>query len=341
MDRNGIGGLGPGACRIAGWGVGMVATGGAVVGSTLGTAGSTLGTLYRGVRSIARPAGMRAAAVEAGWLTAHLALYPWGVLAEQLYPDGPYGHYRTETLNPVQRGLVIADIRAARTPILLVHGHADNRSVFAVFARALRRRGFGVVHAINYSVLTTLTGEVRGAARRLGQEVEQICEQTGADEVHLVGHSLGGLVARYYVQRLGGHARVHTLVTLGTPHGGTAVAYLLPTPMARQLRPDSDVVAELADPAPGCRTRFLAVWSALDQMVIPQRNARLDHPDLGATNLRLRDVGHLSLLVDPRAVHAVATTLSRLEGAEPAGRPERAEPPTRIVTMGGGGSPAS
>ena len=51
---------------------------------------------------------------------------------------------------------------------------------------------------------------------------------------------MGGLIARYYVQRLGGDARVHTLVTLGTPHGGTAAAYLVPHRLARQLRPDSD-----------------------------------------------------------------------------------------------------
>ena len=55
------------------------------------------------------------------------------------------------------------------------------------------------------------------------------CEVTGAQQVHVVGHSLGGLVARYHVQRLSGDARVHTLVALGTPHQGTMAAYLLPT----------------------------------------------------------------------------------------------------------------
>lgn len=300
------------------------------------------GVFCRGARAIARPAGMRGAALEAWWLTVYLALYPWGVLAEQVRPDGPYGHYRTETLSLVQRGLVVADVRAAGTPILLVHGLGHNRSAFTVLARALRRRGFGLVHAINYSVLTALTGDIRDAARRLGQEVERICEQTGAEEVHVVGHSLGGLVARYYVQRLGGHTRVHTLVTLGTPHAGTMAAYLLPTPMGHQVRPDSDVIGELADPAPQCRTRFLAVWSPLDQLVIPQRNARLDHPNLAATNLRLRDVGHLSLPMDPRAVHAVASTLSRLEEITPGVRSAaRVGPAAGTGSMSAGGSPAS
>jgi pimeloyl-ACP methyl ester carboxylesterase len=55
--------------------------------------------------------------------------------------------------------------------------------------------------------------------------------------VHIVGHSLGGMIARYYVQRMGGSAAVGTLVTLGGPHTGTVTAQLLPTPISRLLDP--------------------------------------------------------------------------------------------------------
>lgn len=291
----------------------LVAHGTHAVGSAAAAACVVLGAVSYGVQTIARPAGARGLAQEAGALAMHLVMYPWGALAEQLHPDSPYNCYRTDDLHPSKRGLVIADMHAAGTPILLVHGFADNRSVFAVLRRALRKRGFGVVYGLNYSVLTALTGDVRSAARELGREVERICEATSAEQVHVVGHSLGGLIARYYVQRLGGDARVHTLVTLGTPHKGTMTAYLLPTPVLRQLRPDSDVVAELAAPSPGCRTRFVAVWSKLDEFVVPQRHARLDHPDLLVTHHQLSDVGHLALPVDSRAVHTVASTLAQLD----------------------------
>lgn len=270
----------------------------------------------------------------------HLLMYPWGALAEQLRPGGPYDRYRTDDLPPARRGLVIADVSAAGTPILLVHGFVDNRSVFAVLGRALRKRGFGIVYGINYSVLTALTGDVRSAAREFGREIERICEATSSEQVHVVGHSLGGLIARYYVQRLGGDSRVHTLVSLGTPHHGTMAAYLLPSPLLRQLRPDSDVIAELTEPAPGCRTRFVAVWSELDQLIVPQRNARLDHPDLLVTNLHLSNVGHLSLSVDPRAVHAVASTLAQLDSVSSArgqgitAMPERAAEAASVSAMG-------
>ena len=264
------------------------------------------------VRTFASPAGMRGMAVEWLWLTTHLALYPVG-LAEQTVRS--HGVYRTDGLPPAKRSLVVSDPAAAGTPILLIHGIMDNRSVFTVFGHALRRRGFGVVHAINYSVLT---GDLREAAGELRGHVERLREMTGSDKVHIVGHSLGGMVARYYVQRMGGDEAVDTLVTLGSPHSGTNAAYLLPIPLARQLRPGSDVVAELDGPAPHCRTRFLVVWSRLDEMVVPQRNARLRHPDLDVEELELRDVGHLSLPIDPRTAHWVASTLAR-------GEQERAE----------------
>lgn len=269
------------------------------------TAAGLAGVGTHTLRTFVTPSGAVAACVEAAWLAAHLAVYPMGLLREQLRVESAY---RTDPLPPVRRSLVVTDVTAAGTPIILLHGIMDNRSVFAVFRRALRRRGFGVVHAINYSLLT---GDVRSAARELHGHVQRLLDEAGADRLHIVGHSLGGVIARYYVQRLGGHALVDTLVTLGSPHHGTMTAYLVPTTLGRQLRPGSDVIRELAEPAPDCTTRFLVVWSRTDQLIIPQRNAQLRHPDLTVEHLELRDVGHLSLPINPRTVHWVATGLLR------------------------------
>src|SRR3954451_8941481 len=222
-------------------------------------------------RALCSPAGVVGAALETAWVSTHLALYPLGLLgpAEDAALGGRYG---VTQLPPLQRSLVIGDVEAAGTPILLVHGMVDNRSIFTLLRRGLRRRGFGRVLTLNYS---PLTADVRTAAAQLSREVEQLVAETGYERVHVVGHSLGGLIARYYVTRLGGDQRVHTLVTLGTPHSGTYSAYALPSRLCRQLRPGSSLMRELAEPVPGCRTRFLAYWSDLDQMVIPQDHARL------------------------------------------------------------------
>ena len=79
------------------------------------------------------------------------------------------------------------------------------------------------------------------------------------------------------------------------------------------MRSTSDIMTELAEPAPGCRTRFVAIWSDLDQLVLPQRNARIQHPDLRARNVLIRGIGHMSLPVDRRVVHEISTALAQLD----------------------------
>lgn len=299
---------------------------GAAVRNVCATAAEVGRAGHYAARTFGAPAGLRGLCVEGAWLAAHAAVYPAGLVREQ--PAGNTG-FRTDPLTPAQRGLMITDLEAAGTPILLVHGIMDNRSVFTLFRRTLRRRGFGAVHAMNYSLLT---GDIRIAAHELRGHVERLLELTGADRVHIVGHSLGGVIARYYVQRMGGAETVGTVATLGSPHTGTMAAYLLPTPLARQLRPGSRLLTELAEPAPGCRTRFLVVWSRMDQMVVPQRNGRLIHPDLHVEELELRDVGHLSLPVDSRAMRWVVNRLTCPEsGRHPFRRGHRAGPGPRTV----------
>jgi triacylglycerol lipase len=267
-------------------------------------------TLRDGASSLLSPAGLRGAALELGWVATHAALYPLGAVAERARHHGDSDRRDLAGLSPVQRGLFIGDVEAAGTPILLVHGMVDNRSIFTLLRRGLRRRGFHRVLTLNYSPLTR---DVRLAATGLATRIEQLCEETGFERIHVIGHSMGGLVARYYVQCLGGDARVHTLVTLGTPHAGTRAAKLVPHALARQLCPGSDLVRELAEPAPGCRTRMLSVWSDLDQLMVPKRNARIEHPDLDARNVLIRGVGHMSLPINRRAVHEIGLILAQLD----------------------------
>jgi len=272
------------------------------------TALGTTDVLGSAAKALLTPAGVAGAAVELAWASTHLALYPLGLMGG---PDGAEGNrYSVEGLPPMQRGLVIGDVEAAGTPILLVHGMIDNRSIFTLLRRGLRRRGFGRVVSINYSPLTT---DVRVAAAWLAQEVESLVTETGYERVHVIGHSLGGLIARYYVTRLGGHQRVHTLVTLGTPHRGTFNAYALPSHLCRQLRPGSALMRELAAPVPGCKTRFVAYWSDLDQMVFPQRHAKLTHPDLTVQNIQVHATGHMSLPINGDVVHGISTMLAQLD----------------------------
>ena len=263
-----------------------------------------------GLRSLCTPATLTGGLTELAWVGAHVLMYPLGTRTEALRPDA---RNRPGDQPPAVRALFAADPLAARIPVLLVHGLIDNRSIFAVMRRSLRRRGFAHVCSWNYSPLSS---DIARCAADLGAHIERVCEQTGHERVHVVGHSLGGLIARYHVQRQGGDRRVESLVTLGTPHQGSRLAHVVPTPMIRQLRPGSPVLQELAEPAPDLRTQVTAVYSDLDQIVLPTRSGRCDHPDLGARNVLARGVGHMSLPINRFVVDEVAATLA---GLRPAG----------------------
>ena len=261
-----------------------------------------------GTRALCTPTGLAGALVEAMWLSTHVVIYPLGLFGGRTPEGGP--GYRIEHLAPVQRGLVTANVEAAGTPILLVHGIVDNRSIFTLLRRGLIRRGFGRVSTMNYSILT---GDIRVAAVRLAQEVEALVEESGYERIHVIGHSMGGLVARYYVTRLGGDARVHTLVTLGSPHAGTYTAYGWNSTLTQQLRPGSPLLRELEQPVAACRTRFIAYWSDLDQVMVPQHTAALVHPDLDVTNVPLHGVGHTSLPIMGSVVRGISEVLTHLD----------------------------
>ncbi|NUU26089.1 MAG: alpha/beta fold hydrolase [Streptomycetaceae bacterium] len=248
---------------------------------------------------------------EVAWVLGHLALYPTGLLSVGLTAVLPC-RGRIPVEEEPHRGA------PGTLPVVLVHGLADNRSIFAVLRRALRREGFTSVHLVDHN---PLGGDVRSKAELLGRHIAEVCERTGAPGVHVVGHSLGGLIARYHAQFLDRGERVRTVVTLGTPHRGTAAAHLLRAhPLVRELCPDSPVVAELAGPAPGCTTKFVAYWGDLDPFVVPCSSGALEHPDLDTTSVLVSGAGHLTL----PACRAVVSGVCDLLAASTAVAPEPA-----------------
>ena len=266
-----------------------------------------------GLRALVSPQTLTGGLTELAWVSAHALLYPLGTRTEQVRDDG---RYRPGDQPPTVRALFAADPLAARIPVLLVHGFVDNRSIFAVMRRSLRRRGFASVCSWNYSPLLS---DVAQGAEDLGRHIERLCEQTGHDRIHVVGHSLGGLIARYHVQKQGGDRRVDRLMTLGTPHQGSLWAHVLPTPLVRQLRPGSPTLRTLDEPAPDCRTPVTAIYSDLDQVVVPTSSGRCEHPDLAARNVLVQGVGHMSLPIHRAVVDEVAATLAGRRGAVAAG----------------------
>lgn len=230
------------------------------------------------------------------------ATYPLGVR-----PGTPSWEIAAAKESQAASVRLLLDPALAATPVLLVHGYAHNRSGFLSMSRQLKQAGFRYVDGFNYNALTDGIPE---AAARLSAEIERVLAATGASRVMLVGHSMGGMVARYYVQELGGEDTVDTVVTLGSPHQGTYASYLGLGQAAAQLRPNSALLSQLESSARPGPVRWIAYWSDLDVFVTPVTHGRLDHPALAAHNVRVRDTGHLSLLASGLVLRDIVAHLT-------------------------------
>jgi triacylglycerol esterase/lipase EstA (alpha/beta hydrolase family) len=217
------------------------------------------------------------------------ALAEWGMSAA-LSAARPAGFFR---------------LPGARTkgprPIILLHGYAMNRANFLPLAYRLAGAGLGPIFGFEYWTL----GRIVAASRQLGWFVDEVRAQTGASEVDLVGHSMGGVVARYYVTLAGGDAAVKNLVTLGSPHAGTDVSRVGIGHPTRELVLGSKLLARLAAAPQPQHTRMTLVWSRGDALVPGRRQVALPNTEV----IMYDDLGHVSLLGSRRVANDIIARL--------------------------------
>jgi triacylglycerol lipase len=272
------------------------------VGVTLGngyvddTRTGVLPHLTRLARELATTRGARGLWNEAKGIGTHIVHYPLGVTRGRVRPAiSANGH------GPIDR---IHD-----TPVALVHGYFHNRSGFDYLSAALRQRGFRWIHGMNYN---PLGHGVPDLAERFGRYVDDLRRVSGNDRVHIIGHSLGGVIARWYVEQLDGYKHVDTCVTIGTPHQGTYAAYLGPGKSARDLRPGSDVIQALETSLRRTRVKYVNLYSDLDVLIVPPASGLL--PDRrNVHNHLIDDLGHTSLLLSEELVEQLCRHLEKIE----------------------------
>jgi pimeloyl-ACP methyl ester carboxylesterase len=149
-------------------------------------------------------------------------------------------------------------------------------------------------------------GTIEDHAEGLKGFVDSILRTTGETRVDIVAHSLGGIISRYAIQRLGLRDTVRTLVTMATPHQGTYAAQYANTTLTRSLRPASDVIRNLnAEDLTDYPMRFFSIFSDRDVYVVPAEG--MTHP--GAENVFLPDVSHSQYLVSAQVFRVVSSCL--------------------------------
>jgi pimeloyl-ACP methyl ester carboxylesterase len=189
-------------------------------------------------------------------------------------------------------------------PVLLVPGYGMNRACWFFLVPWLRRRGFPWVWATNYGSGSRGIPEF---AVQLAEKVERLCRASGARQVDIVAHSMGGVIAAWYVARLDGHLRVRRLITIGTPWRGTRLHVFGLRRQAHDMAPDSRVIAEIQNPP----VSTLAIWSRTDHLVHPSTGGRGE----GMADLEVVGRGHLEMVISLQIFRAVR---DRLVEAAPA-----------------------
>jgi len=181
------------------------------------------------------------------------------------------------------------ELRSAdgRRGVLLLHGFVCNRGLWNPWMKRLREAGTPYV-AIN---LEPVFGSIDRYVSAIEAAVMRLEDATSKAPV-VVAHSMGGLAVRAWLRRPGAHDRVHSVVTIGTPHAGTWLARFAMTENARQMREGSRWLRELnGDEPPMIRSLFTCYFGHCDNIVFPARNATLE----GATNRHVPGVAHVHL----------------------------------------------
>lgn len=182
-----------------------------------------------------------------------------------------------------------------RPHILLVHGYFCNRGLWWALRRKLAASGYPVA-TLN---LEPPHGSIEAFAARLEQRVAALETELGdSDRIVIIGHSMGGLVTREMLRRRGGAGRIAKVVTVGSPHAGTMIAYLGIGRCAREMRPGSAFLQRLGAATPP--VPVVCLLSRADNFMAP-----VDSPALsGSRVITIDGVGHMAMAFSPR-VHDI------------------------------------
>jgi len=200
--------------------------------------------------------------------------------------------------------------------VVLVHGFFASAGVFRPMKQRVVLETGAKVASFTHAPGVSITR----IAASLGRLIDRFPKKC---RVHLVGHSLGGLVARWYVQELGGHAHVAQTISLGSPFGGTEVAHRFPILVGRELGHGSSLLARMRARAHEHDVPHTSIVAERDAIVVPAESAAFPRGEV----VVLPGRGHNTLLFDPESIAAVSERVRLVQGAAKAPRTVTAPAP--------------
>ncbi|MDG3015648.1 esterase/lipase family protein [Speluncibacter jeojiensis] len=212
-------------------------------------------------------------------------------------------------------------------PVVLLHGTLEPAVVaWRTLVPRLRADGY-CTFAPSYGDVAS--GPLEQSAAQIAAFVDRVRAATGAARVDIVGHSIGGVLPRYYVRFLGGAPKVGRLVALAPINHGSTVDGEVLGPIcpgcAQEFDPRSPFMTRLnqgGDTVPGIS--YTVISSRDDEMVTPFRSQGLSGPPDRVTDVVLQDrcpadtSNHSTILDDPVAAQWVLEALRSPGPADPA-----------------------
>lgn len=191
----------------------------------------------------------------------------------------------------------------ALNPVVLVHGIWNTAGIFGTLGPYLEQLGWPV-YALS---MRPNNGDapIEVLAEQVNSFVNECLEPN--QPFDLVGFSMGGLVSRYYVQRLGGLSRVQRFITVSAPHKGTVLGYFSHRHGVRQMRPRSSFLTALnQDSHKLHQVQFFSFWTPFDLLILPPWSSCVG---IGHTQ-RLSVATHNQMIVDSQGLEAIAQALT-------------------------------
>lgn len=216
-----------------------------------------------------------------------------------------------------------------KNPVVLLHGFGNNRGVFIDMAEKLREHGFELVYRLNHNPWTDIKKNIRLINSRIDQILAQTKPKSG--KVDLIGHSLGGLTARYYSYIY--PEKVEYCLMLGAPHKGTYLAYagllgFLIKPLLKkskiegmsafQMTPGGKFLNEINAMRPAPNVKYINIYSDTDELILYKDSPVVKgHVNINVkTDAGIDGIGHGGLIHDPQIIDLICEILNNTYGKE-------------------------
>ncbi len=195
--------------------------------------------------------------------------------------------------------------------VVMVHGLFHNPGAWSLARRRLHALGLGTA-CFSYSSWNT---DWDSTVANLKNYLDELARTHPDQDIHLLGHSMGGLLLCAALPQVADAGHMRSLVTLGTPYGGSKLAPFALNSLGRFLRPERDTMARAtAQPIPA-HVRCLALRSPADNMVLP--NTALLCPLPGWTERETGPVSHVAMLHNKDVFQEVAGWIKAETEARP------------------------